>query len=63
MRVAGAGRDRRYELGLIVLLIAVGVVAPGFSLSATLYSCIGCALAAGLVCLRLEETMPARETH
>jgi predicted MFS family arabinose efflux permease len=48
-------------LGGVVAPYIAGRAADGFGLSATLYLCIGCALAAGFVCLRLEETMPARE--
>jgi MFS family permease len=47
-------------LGGVVAPFIAGRAADSFGLAATLYLCIGCALAAGLVCLRLEETMPER---
>jgi sugar phosphate permease len=50
-------------LGGVVAPFIAGRAADGFGLSATLYLCIGCAVAAGLVCLRLEETMPLREAR
>lgn len=45
-------------LGGVAAPFAAGGAADAFGLEATLYLCIGCAVLAGLTCLRLEETKP-----
>ncbi|MBC7987253.1 MAG: MFS transporter [Sphingomonadaceae bacterium] len=49
--------------GGVVAPLAAGMAADAFGLGATLWLCVGCAIAAGLFCLGLDETAPGKRAR